>query len=78
MNSDLMIKLQAVSFKHQIGQRLKADQAKPSRHKKLRDKDHLTSQVQGQFINKPAQIFLNPTDHQINKIMNGELWGYQP
>lgn len=78
MNSDLMIKLQAASFKHQIGQRLKADQAKPPRHKKLRDKDHLTSQVQGQFINKPAQIFLNPTDHQINKIMNGELWGYQP
>lgn len=78
MNSDLMIKLQAASFKLQMVQRLKADQAKPPRHKKLRDKKHLTSQVQGQFINKPAQIFLNPTDHQIDRIMNGELWGYQP
>lgn len=73
-----MIKMQIASFKHQIGQRLKADQAKPPRHKKLRDKKYLTNQAQGQFINKPAQIFLNPTDHQIIKIMNGELWGYQP
>lgn len=62
----------------QMTQRLKDDQAKPPRHKKLRDKNHLVSQAQGQFINKPAQIFVNPTDHQIDKIMNGELWGYKP
>ena len=78
MNSDLMIKMQIALFKHQMVQRLKADQAKPPRHKKLRDREHLTNQAQGQFINKPAQIFLNPTDHQIEKIVNGELWGYQP
>lgn len=74
----MMIQLQRASFNHQMAQRLKDDQVKPPRHKKLRDKNHLISQAQGQFINKPAQIFVNPTDHQIDKIMNGELWGYKP
>lgn len=48
-------------------------QAKPSRIKVKRDSSYLAQQAQGLFIRKPSQHFVNPTDHQLDKLFRGEL-----
>lgn len=50
---------------------------KPARVRKRRDKNHLIRLAQGQRNSQTATIFINPTDHQLDKIFNGEIAGYK-
>lgn len=60
----------------QIIQFLAASQNKPARIKPSRDRNYLSGQAQRLFSRqRPAQIFINPTDDQLDKIFSGELWG---
>lgn len=47
--------------------------AKPARIRVKRDGSYLAQQAQGLFIRKPSQHFVNPTDHQLDKLFRGEL-----
>lgn len=81
--------LKAVNFSHNltamtilkmdydVSMHLNKAKKKPRRRLKRRDSSYLIEQSQGLFKNKPGQFFYNPTDHQLDKIMNGELWGYR-
>ena len=61
---------------YEISIHLNKAKSKPLRRLRRRDSSYLIEQCQGLFKNKPGQIFINPTDHQLDKIFNGELWGY--
>lgn len=47
--------------------------AKPSRIRVKRDSSYLAQQAQGLFAHKSNRFFVNPTDHQLDKIFRGEL-----
>ena len=66
----------ALMIRHEIKAHLNKAKSKPLRRLRRRDSSYLIEQCQGLFKNKPGQIFINPTDHQLDKIFNGELWGY--
>lgn len=66
----------ALMIRHEIKAHLQSAESKPPRRIKKRDGDYLSQQARGLFAYKPGQIFLNPTDHQLDKIFDGELWGY--
>ena len=64
-------------IRHEIKAHLASAESKPPRRIKKRDTSYLSQQAQGLFVNKSSQIFINPTDHQLDKIFQGELWGYK-
>lgn len=64
-------------IRHEIKVHLASAESKTPRSIKKRDSSYLSQQAQGLFINKPSQIFVNPTDHQLDKIFSGKLWGYK-
>lgn len=51
--------------------------AKPARVRKERDKGYLIRLAQRQRASQPVTIFINPTDHQLDDIFNGEIAGYK-
>lgn len=56
-----------------IDEHLLSAAAKPARIRVKRDGSYLAQQAQGLFIRKPSQHFVNPTDHQLDKLFRGEL-----
>lgn len=51
--------------------------AKPPRVLPSRDKGHLIEAANGAFKVKQGHIFYNPTERQLDKIFEGELYGYR-
>lgn len=67
-----------MSLSTEVQALITASQNKPARIKPSRDRNYLSGQAQRLFSRKrPAQIFINPTDDQLDKIFSGELWGYE-
>ena len=63
-----------IEFESRIA--LEIVQAKPARVLPRRDKQHLIELANGTFRIKQGQIFYNPTERQLDKIFEGELYGY--
>lgn len=59
--------------------RINLDRAKdkPARVLPRRDSGYLIELANGAFTNKQGQIFYNPSDRQLDKIFDGELYGHR-
>lgn len=73
----LYCELKVLMYKQTIIYHLEKSQAKPPRRKPKRNADYLAEQANGLFMIKPGQIFVNPTDSQLDRIYDGQLWGYK-
>lgn len=69
-------KPQAAALSHQSVKALEAAQTKPARVLPRRDRQYLTELANGAFRIKQGQIFYNPTERQLDKIFEGELYGH--
>lgn len=63
-----------IEFESRIA--LEAAQTKPARVLPRGGKGYLTELANGAFRIKQGQIFYNPTERQLDKIFEGELYGY--
>ena len=70
----LMMKAQ---FKYEARISLDRAKDKPARVLPRCDNSYLIELANGAFTNKQGQIFYNPSDRQLDKIFNGELYGYR-
>lgn len=65
-----------VQLDSEIPKALELAQTKPARVLPRRDRQYLIEIANGAFTNKQGQIFYNPTERQLDKIFEGELYGY--
>ena len=63
-------------IRYEIKEHLNKAKAKPARVLPRRDKQYLMEIANDAFTNKQGQIFYNPSDRQLEKIFEGELYGY--
>lgn len=69
--------LMQAQFKYEARINLDRAKAKPPRVLPRADSGYLTELAKGAFSNKQGQIFYNPTERQLDKIFEGELYGYR-